>query len=118
MEVARGQTSSQGDETQQEALSGDRGGVAVVRIAAADFTHRRSLVGALVALVPAQDVTQLVTGASDNSGKRHLGTIIDVGSAACFRIAATNTAVALSLSRHRGRQADEGENGQHDSVHF
>lgn len=118
MEIARGQTSGQSDETQQEALSADCGGVAVVRVATADFSHRRSLVGALVALISAQDVSQSVTRASNDSGKRHLGTVIDVRSATCFRIAVTNTAVAMSLSRHHGRQTNEGENGKHDSVHF
>lgn len=53
MHVAGRKSSDQGDETEEEALRGDRGRVAVVRVAAANLADGRSLVGTLVALVPA-----------------------------------------------------------------
>jgi len=81
MHVACRQTSKQSEETKQEALGGDGGRVARVRVAAANLADRRSLVGALVALVLAQNIAQLIARARNHSGKRHLGTVVDVGSA-------------------------------------
>jgi hypothetical protein len=118
MHVARRETSDQSDQTKDEALGGDRGRVALVRIAAAHLPDRRSLVCALVALAPAHNITQFITGSRYHSGKCRLYTVVDVGCATGFRVIVTDAAVAHSFGRHGGCQAGKGENCQHDSVHF
>jgi len=115
--VAGEEAGKQSDEPKKETLGGDGGRVAIVGVAAADFANCRSLIGALVALILAQNVAQFVARASNYGTERHLGTVVNVARATLFGKIVANSTVAVPFSRHHGSKAESSANRQHDSVH-